>query len=105
MFFNPLYVGQLAKMIEKIMSQKFETGIYNLSSDQTISKFDFVEMIAKEFGFNKHLIKKVKYLHKTNEAERPLNTSLQNSKIKQKLVSEDFSINTGITMLKNDLLK
>ena len=45
-FFNPLYVGTLIEYIFKLESLNL-TGIFNLTSDQKITKYRFAVKIAK----------------------------------------------------------
>ncbi|TCN56359.1 SDR family oxidoreductase [Flavobacterium circumlabens] len=103
MFFNPLYVGQLAELIEQIVEKDIEFGVYNTSCDDKISKYDFLQKIAREFGFSSDLIKPVIFKQTDLIAKRALNTTLNNSKIHKAIKTFDFSINKGFSMLKKDL--
>lgn len=102
MFFNPMYVGQLAEIIEKIVSSNFEPGIYNIASNEKISKFDFLLKIAKEFGFAKKYVNHIKFNQDDDIAPRALNTTLDNSKVRILLKDFNFSIDSGFSLLTNE---
>lgn len=102
MYFNPLYVGQLAMFLEKLISSNTDFGIYNITADEGISKYDFLLKIAKNFDCSPDLIQAVEYIQTENVAPRALNTTLNNSKIKAIFGNFDFSIDNGFSMLKRD---
>ena len=102
MYFNPMYVGQLAKCIESFISNEIPFGTYNVTTDEKISKYDFLLKIAKEFGFQLNAINEVTFNQNDFVAPRALNTTLDNSKLKSVFKDFDFSIDTGFLMLKND---
>lgn len=54
-FFNALYVGDLAKILVKIIDTKI-SGTYNLGTTSHVSKADFVEMMFASFKFDLNLL-------------------------------------------------
>jgi len=92
-FFTPVYVDCLFDFVDELIFRDFK-GIYNISSNEVISKYDFGILISKEFGFNPDLIIPISIDEKTNLIKRPKNMSLDNEKI---------SIKTGKVMPKIDL--
>lgn len=102
MYFNPLYVGQLAMFLEGLISSNIDFGIYNIASDKSISKFDFLLKIAKIFDYAPDSIKAVEFNQSETVAPRALNTTLNNSKIKSVFENFDFSFEKGFSMLKKD---
>ena len=102
MYFNPLYVGQLAMLLEKLISSNIDFGIYNVTSDEGISKYNFLLKIAENFDYSPDLIKAVEFNHSEIVAPRALNTTLNNSKIKSVFENFDFSLEKGFSMLKKD---
>ncbi|UQD56115.1 SDR family oxidoreductase [Flavobacterium sp. K5-23] len=102
MYFNPLYVGQLAMLLEKLISSNIDFGIYNVTSDEGISKYDFLLKIAENFDYSPDLIKAVEFNQSEIVAPRALNTTLNNSKIKSVFENFDFSFEKGFSMLKKD---
>lgn len=100
-FFNPLYVGSLIEYIFKLESLNL-TGIFNLTSDQKISKYRFAVNIAKKFKLEKKLIIPSKISTKKNQAPRPLNMFLINKKLKKTLKIAKININNEISKLKDN---
>ncbi len=104
MYFNPLYVGQLASLLEKMSGLKIESGIYNVGSNSFISKYEFLSKVVDTFKFDGRLLIKEIYENKVG-ADRPLNTTLNISKIKREMENFDFSLSYGLELLKNDFLQ
>lgn len=102
MYFNPMYVGQLAEIIEKIVESDIEFGIYNVATNEKISKYDFLLKITEEFDFSKEDVNRIEFNQNDFVAPRALNTTLDNSKIRMAFKDFDFSIDSGFSMLKND---
>ena len=80
-YFNPLYVGDLSKMIISFMQMNCSAGIYNFASNQYISKYTFLFKIAEVFGFNTELIRPIPLDVSQITSIRPLNTTLNTNKI------------------------
>ena len=53
--FNPMYLGNLIDCVQKLIEMKKE-GVFNISTDTQLSKFDFGKKIAKIFNLNDKLI-------------------------------------------------
>ncbi len=104
MYFNPIYVGQLAALIDEILNSKIEFGTYNISSSK-ISKYQFLINIAKSFNLSTSNIVSIEFEQNNLVAPRALNTTLNNSKIKEILIEFDFTLEKGFSMLKKDLLE
>jgi dTDP-4-dehydrorhamnose reductase len=102
MYFNPIYVGQLAEIIEIILASDFESGIYNITSNEKISKYDFLLKISKEFDFSKQFVNGIEFNQNDFVAPRALNTTLDNSKVKIAFKDFDFSLDSGFSMLISD---
>lgn len=102
MYFNPMYVGQLAEIIEKIVTFDIDYGIYNVATNEQISKYDFLLKIKKEFNFSKQVVNRIEFNQNDFVAPRALNTTLDNSKIKIALKNFEFSVDSGFSMLRND---
>lgn len=102
MFFNPMYVGQLAKLIESLVVGQIDFGTYNISTNEKISKYDFLLKIAKTFNFSIDNVHAVAFNQDDFVAPRALNTTLNNTKIKTELKNFDFSFDASFLMLKKD---
>ena len=60
-------------------------GIFNIVSDDRISKYDFGILIAEEFGLDKSFIQRGSLHNKSNLIRRPFDMSLSNQKVKELL--------------------
>ncbi len=99
-FFSPVYVMSLIKIILKLISSN-EKGIFNISSDDKISKYKFAIYLAKLFKLDKTYIKKAS-INDFKMVKRPKNMYLINKKIKQKLKLKKIDIIQEIKSLKKD---
>lgn len=100
-FFNPVYTLQLAMVIDILLRAEV-MGIVNISCDEVISKFSFLKKIAKSFNFNQDLIIKSNSNNQMFLAQRPMNTSLNNSLL-ESIIGKKLKLTDGINMLYNDL--
>tara|TARA_A100001015_G_scaffold259476_1_gene303454 strand:+ start:1805 stop:2722 length:918 start_codon:yes stop_codon:yes gene_type:complete len=99
-YFSPVYVKTCIKLILKLIHSNAK-GIYNISCDQKISKFDFGVKVSKKLKLNKKFILK-SLLEDLNMVKRPKNMCLTNHKIKNKLNIKHIDINKEISKLKYD---
>ena len=60
-------------------------GVFNIASNQQISKYKFGKLIAKKFKYNQNLIIAKKFIYKNEEIKRPLNMTMNINKI-QKII-------------------
>lgn len=81
-YFNPLFTGDLAKIIESFILEEFKSGIYHAASRELISKYDFLISIASFFGYPKSLISPISLQSNIGGVIRPLNTTLNIQKLK-----------------------
>lgn len=91
-FYTPIEISELIESILYLLNNNIN-GIFNISSDLKISKYDFGVLIAKHFDLDDSLIKSDKINHRSSLVVRPKNMSLSNSRIK----SEYFNFNGDIT--------
>ena len=94
-FYTPMYIGDLSKFI-LILAKSNINGIYNISTDQKISKFEFGTKLAETFGLNKNLIINSSITKKSSLCKRPTNMALINEKLKKKLNLKTISINSNL---------
>ena len=97
-YFNPLNVCQVPPIIENLLIKNFN-GIINLGSNSRISKYNFINKFSDAFDFKKTLILKKQFDPNDFIAKRPLDTSLNLSKLFN-LNIEIPDLNTGIKLLK-----
>jgi len=96
-FFTPVYVNELVKVALSLHAAE-KVGIYNVSSDNRLSKFEFGILLAKQFDLDLNLIKKGKY-NKSEKIQRPLDMSLDNKKLRECGIAEKIDIGKSIEML------
>ena len=80
-YYTPILVSELANAIEKLIKKNC-CGIYNVVSDERISKLDFGLKIASEFSLDKKLISSVSINSRNDLVDRPTEMSLSNDKLK-----------------------
>jgi len=80
-YFNPLYVGTLARLVLKLLEKKVKKGVYHFGTSDTLSKYDFLLSIASAFNFDRSLLQKTELDQSKFKAPRPLNTTLCTNKI------------------------
>ena len=80
-FFNPVFMGQLIDITARLLG-KGQTGIFNVSSDEKISKYEFSCKVADIFGFDPELIQPIQASRIRGCAERPMDMSLSNKSLK-----------------------
>jgi dTDP-4-dehydrorhamnose reductase len=74
-FFNPLYVGTLSNFILDFAKLK-TSGLVNLGSRDSLTKFEFARALADEFGLDAGLVKPGKLTDVSFVARRPNYTVL-----------------------------
>lgn len=100
-FYTPIYGKYLLKYIFKLL-EKNKNGIYNISSNEKITKYHFGIEICNVFKLNKKYIK-VNYLKNRKDlVRRPLNMALNNSKLKKNISINIPSIKYQLQVMKKD---
>jgi dTDP-4-dehydrorhamnose reductase len=101
-YFNPLFVNQLAEIIYLLLENNVPPGIYNVAGSSSISKYDFIELIKKSFNLTTD-ISATELPGMINGVERPLNTTLDTSKISNFIKMSNFSVLNGIESIRTQL--
>ena len=81
---NPVYIPDLARVIQDSILLDY-SGISHFGSEDILSRYDFAMKICNYFSLNKKLVTAVKTSSLNQIANRPLNTSLNCSKIESDL--------------------
>jgi dTDP-4-dehydrorhamnose reductase len=81
-FYTPIHVHQLADCALELI-ERDSKGVYNICSNERISKFDFGIMIAEKLKKDKALIIPIEIEKKTDLTLRPKDMSLSNEKFKK----------------------
>ncbi len=99
-YFNPVSIKILSEVIEKLIRSK-KSGIFNITSNKSISKFIFGQKIANIFKLDKNLIVPISIKDK-KLVIRPKNLSLSNKKITKLLDYNFSSIDKMLKQVKNN---
>jgi len=83
-YFSPIHVSDLSKIISILINKKL-CGLYNISSDFGISKYNFGLLMAEVFNLSSSNITKVSVEDMDMKAYRPHNMTLSNKKISKEL--------------------
>ena len=90
-------MNEIARIIIKLLENK-GNGIYNISSNERITKYEFGLIIARKMNLSMGLIKKGLIEERKDLVVRPKDMSLS-YKIKEKLNLEITSIKDQIALL------
>jgi len=77
-YFNPIHVDIIADISKKALEQDI-TGIYNLGSNEIISKYEFNKKILQVFHFDKHFLESID--SRSLAVARPNNGTISSNKI------------------------
>ena len=80
-YYTPILTENLINIIHDLIDKK-AFGIYNVVSDDRVSKYDFGVLIAEKFSLNKSLIRKSTIKSQSNLVIRPKDMSLSNKKVR-----------------------
>jgi len=78
---NILYVGDLVKAVDQLIDMDFK-GLINISGNEAYSRYDLGIEVAKLIDVKEELIKSVTSTEFKTVADRPMNTSFDNSLMK-----------------------
>lgn len=82
--FNPLSANTLLSYVERLVDNS-AVGVFNLSGDEQLSKYEFGLLTAEVFNLDKSYIKKGRLSDTSGKAKRPFNMTMSNSKLKNEL--------------------
>lgn len=101
-YFNPLYIKQLAAVVRVFIEKRPERGIYNAVSDQAVSKYAFIRKLADKWGFSPDLVSPVEADYEGIALKRPYNTVLNNQKLKSLFPEVSTDLDSGIEWMCRD---
>ena len=99
-FFTPISVNTLSKQIDLLFASN-KSGIYNISSNERISKYHFGLKIAELYGFSTQLIQPISIESLPNLVLRPKDMSLSNHKYTSSLNTTLPSIDAQLDEMLN----
>ena len=97
-FNSPTLADNLAELILELIGRD-ETGIFHISGSERISRFDCALKIAKVFDLDKGLIKPITSDQLNWIANRPMDSSLDTSKISR--IKKPLNIEEALTKMRN----
>ena len=99
-FFTPISVNTLSKQIDLLLASN-KSGIYNISSNERISKYHFGLKIAELSGYSTQLIRPISIESLPNLVLRPKDMSLSNHKYTSSLNTTLPSIDAQLDEMLN----
>ena len=103
-FFSPLYMKDLINFTNFLLFKNLR-GVFNLSSNERISKLDFGKKIARTFNFDLNLIIPTSIEERKDLVLRPKDMSLSNKKFKKYYNEPIDTIEESINKLKKERSK
>ena len=95
---TPTLVDDIAKSILKIIDMKIG-GLFHAVGKTCISRYEFARLLAKKYRLDENLIKPVTSQEKKQDAPRPVNGCLDNTKLENTIGFKFCSINDGIDFI------
>ena len=79
-YYTPILINQFVEIVNLLILNN-DSGIFNIVSNERITKYQFGLLLAKKFGFNTNLIQKVSINDNHKLVQRPKDMSLNNKKV------------------------
>lgn len=83
-FITPILADVVATTAHQLLDAG-ERGIWNISGDDRVSKFEFGVRLAEAFGLSSVIIKRARITRSNLSAKRPRDMSLSNARVRQRL--------------------
>lgn len=103
-FTSPVYIPHFSEMLQEIISKKI-TGLFHLSGNTRISRYDLAVLLAQKLGLNTKLIIPTKIEYMNWNSPRPADCSLDSTKISSLLETKPKEISETINLFISDLKK
>jgi len=100
-FCNPLYTGDCAAVIWKIIKLE-KSGVFHVAGEDEVSRYDFALITAEVFGLSKNLIRPVENSFFKDIALRPVNTTYCTDKIKRELNIFPLGLRQGLERMRDE---
>jgi dTDP-4-dehydrorhamnose reductase len=97
-YYTPIVIEELAETVMELLAKK-GNGIFNVTGDERISKFEFGIRLANRFGLNIDHIKNSSFTERKDLVKRPADLSLSNKKVSAFLQRGIGCINDNIEKL------
>ena len=96
-FFCPMFVGDLAKTLLSMLTKGL-SGLYHVVGSEALSKYEFGQAIARQFGYDSSLVQPASVDRSGLVAKRSRNLRLSTSKLSTDLGQVVPGFSTGLTM-------
>jgi dTDP-4-dehydrorhamnose reductase len=93
--FSPLLANDLAQILVEMLDRGL-SGLYHVVGSDVISKYDFARRLAAAFGFDPDRVAQARLADSKLRAARPLDTSLNTSKITAALGRSMPDVESGL---------
>ena len=100
-YYTPISVSTLRKQVMDLVEHK-ASGLFNVCSNERISKFEFGLLIAKTFGYSTQLVQPISINNLPQLTARPKDMSLSNHKLCALLNTSIPSLEQQINELKQE---
>ncbi|MDC1280903.1 SDR family oxidoreductase [bacterium] len=101
-FFNPISLRNFSNILVKLIDNK-ANGVFHITANDRVSKFEFGIMLCNYFKLNQKYIIGINVKDKKELANRPLDTSLDNKKIRNLLNYDCGTVLENISHLALDI--
>lgn len=98
-YYTPILINQFVEIVNLLILNN-NSGIFNVVSNERITKYQFGLILAKKFGLNIELIQKGSIIDDHNLVQRPKDMSLNNKKVLEIINYKLLSIEKQIDILK-----
>ena len=103
-YYTPVSVETLKSKVYQLLGKKAK-GIYNICSNERLTKYEFGLLLAKSFGYSVELIKPISIEDRDNLTKRPKDMSLSNHKLSTFLCDSIPSLDEQVKELNHKKLK
>lgn len=95
---TPILLDELIESILTIIPSN-NYGIFHISGETCVSRFEFAKYLAKVFGFNENFIIPISFNSIEHKVLRPHNTCLKNNKIKEMFEIKFSTLQDGFNII------
>ncbi len=95
---NPTLTDNLASNIFELIRAK-ATGIYHLTGKDSMSRYEFGELVCEVFNYDKNLLEKIALSDFNSPAKRPKNSSLCLDKFITKCKTKPYGVKESLSFL------
>jgi len=102
-FFTPISMKSLIELTHALIDKK-QSGVFNICSNERLSKYEFSVRLANKFNFDGDCIQPIQSKRLIEKIKRPKDLSLSSNKLVQTLKIQPISIEKVMNDLKEDMI-